>query len=255
MDARQQRTIARYRRIARSPLADPASAVNRPSSELGKGNAIWQDIRAKVGLQRGAKVLDIGCGFGEVVRYCLADAKRLALDLVLVDIREIVQRIEQDFSDLLTPRVRRYGGAFPVDMPSAFRRERDFDCIIAYSVLHYTDRPRSFIAAAARLLAPGGRLLVGDLPNVHRKGRFLVSDAGRRFEARYRGVSEEALPRFRDQHDYFRRCRDQNKRVNDALVVDTIRTYRKRGFDVYVTPQPAHMPFSHTREDLLICRR
>lgn len=253
-DTRQKQSVEHYRRIARDPGADGAAAVSRPASTIGKGGAIWRDIRGKLGLRRGGRFLDIGCGFGEVTQKFLADAERIELDVVLVDIPEVVARLRRE-EPLPSGRVRCYGGVFPSRLPVGFRQEKSFDFVLAYSVLHYTDQPRRFIAAACRLLAPGGRLLIGDLPNVHRKGRFLASAFGRQFEAAYRGMPESALPRYRDQQEYFRRCRDQNRGINDSLITDTLRTYRKRGYDVFVLPQPVTMPFAHTREDLLICRR
>lgn len=254
MDNRQKRSVEHYRRIARDPGADGAAAVSRPASTIGKGGAIWRDIRDKLGLRRGCRFLDIGCGFGEVTQKFLVDADRLELDVVLVDIPEVVARLRRE-DPRPSRRIKYYGGIFPSRLPADFRREKLFDFVLAYSVLHYTDQPRRFIASACRLLAPGGRLLIGDLPNVHRKGRFLASAFGRQFESEYRGLPDSELPRYRDQQDYFRRCRDQNKRINDNLVADALRTYRERGYDVFVLPQRAAMPFGHTREDLLICRR
>lgn len=255
MDRRQARSVERYRAIARDPRATAASAASRPASELGKGAAIWRDIRAKLGVRRGERLLDLGCGFGEVTHQCLRDSRRLNLKLVLFDIDEVIDRLKREFGDRLPRSARCHAGVFPAQVPATFRKERKFDCILAYSVLHYTDRPRAFIAAACRLLAPGGRLLVGDLPNVNRKGRFLASDSGRAFEARYRGVPPSRLPRYADHKDYARRSSGQNPRINDALVCGVLRECRRLGLDVFVLPQPAGLPFSQTREDLLICRR
>jgi SAM-dependent methyltransferase len=144
-------------------------------------------------------------------------------------------------------------GIFP-KVASTVGFPKQADLILVYSVLHYTDEPEVFVDQAVSLLAEGGQLLLGDLPNVHKKGRFLTSSPGRQFEATYRGVNQADLPVYKDQFDYYDKCDNQNKKINDDLIVRIINKYRGKGYDVYVLPQSKYLPFSYTREDLLICR-
>lgn len=250
-DPRQAKAVARYSMLARTRAVDAATAAGRGKAELGKASWIWADVVRKLHPARGERVLDIGCGFGEVTDHCLAFAKARGVDLLLLDIAPVIRRLRARHG---SASIRTCTGVFPDRLPASFAREAPFDCILAYSVLHYTDKPAAFIEAAVRLLAPGGRLLIGDLPNVHRKGRFLSSEYGTRFEARYRGVRPSELPVYRDAQDFARRT-TQNRRISDRLVVDAIRRYRSRGYDVWIVPQPARLPYSQTREDLLIAKR
>jgi 2-polyprenyl-3-methyl-5-hydroxy-6-metoxy-1,4-benzoquinol methylase len=256
LDNRQRKAVRSYRSLLARPDLNLATSVGRSEKDLGKGAAIWRDIRRKLLPQRGETLLDIGCGYGEVTIQILGAAARQGLSVTLVDIDEVIARITVEFRKKLPPDTNLVAGIFPQDMGRRLiKEERGYDCILAYSVLHYTDRPKEFISSAVRLLAPGGRLLIGDLPNVDRKGRFLVSEYGRKFEARYRGVPVSTLPLYKSAADYVREAKTQNRRINDALVLWAGERFRKSGFDVFVLSQSASLPFSHTREDLLICRR
>lgn len=254
IDRRQRAAIARYSSLARNPRADAATGVGRASDTLHKTRFIWADIARKLQLRRGARMLDLGCGFGDLTRHCLEARRALAIELVLFDIPGVLRRLRREFGPLLREGVRLHPGVFPATTTAQFRRAAPFDLILAYSVLHYTDNPLAFVNAATRLLAPGGRLLIGDLPNVNRKGRFLASDAGRAFEARYRGVPVDALPRYRSHRDFVRRGNIQNGKISDRLVVQILGKCRAAGLDAYVLPQDHRLPYCHTREDILICR-
>ena len=54
-----------------------------------------------------------------------------------------------------------------------------------YSMIHYTSRPWALVEAGVNLLKPGGRLLIGDIPNRDAKARFLDSPAGREFAVQW----------------------------------------------------------------------
>ena len=60
-----------------------------------------------------------------------------------------------------------------------------YERILLYSVIHYTDQPKELIFSALAHLAPGGMLLIGDIPNISRKGRFLATEHGRIFVPRF----------------------------------------------------------------------
>ncbi len=253
MDKRQQETIKRYADLLKDNDVDLAVAVGRHSEHLGVGKHIWMDITNKLKFKQGASFLDIGCGFGEVTQYSLAAAETLDMQLHLLDIEEVLNRVKQEMEAETPPNTVFWNGIFP----EAINREtfpKAFDLILVYSVLHYTDQPEHFIEKAVSLLAPRGQLLIGDVPNVHKKGRFLSSIPGRAFEAGYRKVALDQVPVYQDQFDFFAQCGNQNKKINDDFLSGVIKTYRSKGYHVYVLPQPENLPFFKTREDILIAR-
>ena len=175
------------------------------------------------------------------------------IELHLIDIPEALSLIKREMIQEIPKHTYFWEGIFPT-VASMTDFPKQVDLILVYSVLHYTDQPEIFVDAAVSLLAEGGKLLLGDLPNVHKKGRFLSSRAGSKFEAAYRGVAQEQVPVYENQFDYFEKCHNQNKKINDDLIQSLVKRYRNRGYDVYVLPQKEGLPFSRSREDVLICR-
>jgi SAM-dependent methyltransferase len=253
IDNRQKEAINRYANLLKNKNIDLAETVGRHSSHLGLAKNIWCDISNKLQFSRNSSLLDIGCGFGELTSYCVETSKKYDLSLHLLDIPDVIKRIKNELYRTLPINIAFWSAIFPNTKPLK-DFPRGFDYILAYSVIHYTDEPEKFIDAAVSLLNDGGRLLIGDLPNVNKKGRFLSSPSGAKFEAEYRKKEIHEIPIYKDHQDFFNKCKNQNKKINDNLLSNIIKRYRKQGFHVYLMPQPYSLPFCHTREDLLICR-
>src|SRR5262249_32321802 len=123
------------------------------------------------------RLLELGCGPGSLLiplSFRVASATG-------VDHPDTVARARERFTD---PRVTFVGGFFPaVALGGAYDRlliDGVVQCLPDWkSVLDFVDR-------AVDLLASGGRLLIGDIPNADHKKRFLDSDAGKAFEAAWR---------------------------------------------------------------------
>src|SRR5262249_11295650 len=102
-----------------------------------------------------------------------------------------------------------------------------------------------FVDAALSLLAPAGRLLLGDLPNASMRRRFLVSEAGRQHHRAYSGRDEDppvswpTLP---------------TGEIDDGIVIGLVVPAREAGFHAWVVPQASGLPMANRREDL-ICER
>jgi SAM-dependent methyltransferase len=253
IDNRQKEAIGRYANLLKNKNIDLAESVGRHTSHLGLAQKIWSDISNKLQFSRNNSLLDIGCGFGELTSYCIEASKELDLSLHLLDIPDVITRIKDEMSKNLPMNVAFWNCIFP-NTKSLKSFPRGFDFILAYSVIHYTDEPEIFIDSAVSLLNEGGRLLIGDLPNVNKKGRFLSSPSGAKFEAIYKNKEIHEIPKYKDHKDFFKKCNNQNKKINDNLICNIVKKYRNKGFHVYLLPQPYSLPFSHTREDLLICR-
>src|SRR4051812_19221432 len=101
-----------------------------------------------------ARVLEMGCGTGQMSLF-LAGADRLVVGADLT----------RDSLALAESARRRYaldGVLFvETDLRRPGLRAKSFDVVVSNGVLHHTPDPRASFAALARLVRPGGILVVG----------------------------------------------------------------------------------------------
>ena len=175
------------------------------------------------------------------------------MNLVLFDIPEVIDRLKSELRGNLNP-ISFSAGVFPAQIPEEVQSQK-YDLILLYSVIHYTEKSFEMIEAAVKLLAPGGKLLVGDIPNLSKKGRFLSSAFGRAFEASYKKTSLDQIPEYKDHKDFEEKnAKLSTAHLNDEFILKTLSHFRNSGFNAYVLDQPSTLPFSYTREDILIGR-
>jgi len=122
------------------------------------------------------------------------------------------------------------------------------DAILCYSVLHYVLVDTAFfrfLDVSLSLLAPGGQMLIGDIPNISKRKRFFASETGIRFHQEFMKTTELPDVGFnRIEHD----------QIDDAVVFSLLQRSRAQGFDAYVLPQNPALPMANRREDILITR-
>jgi hypothetical protein len=122
------------------------------------------------------------------------------------------------------------------------------DVIVCYSVLHYVfaEQPLFvFLDCSLGLLAEGGQLLLGDIPNVSKRKRFFRSAAGVRHHQEFTGSGEVPAVAFNTL---------EPGKIDDAVVLAILDRCRAAGFDAYVVPQPPALPMANRREDIVILR-
>ena len=209
----------------------------------GKEAAIFADMCAKLpSLQKpGAHVLEIGPGCS-ALPVMLADlCAQQQGRLILVDSAEMLALLPD------APHVQKVPGAFP----EALASQRDtlhgqIDTIVAYSVVQYVFAEGHlwrFLDRCFALLADGGEIFLGDIPNTTMRKRFFASAAGEASHRAYTGTDEKPVVAFNVP---------EPGQIDDAVVFGILMRARAQGFHAWVLPQPAALPMGNRREDILI---
>lgn len=142
---RAQRAQAYFE--ANAPQWDAIRAMHVDEAEVNTA------ILAAAGPAR--RIIDIGAGAGHLAtlfapqadRVVGVDASRAMLDMARA-------RLDPALEDRVDFRL--------ADMYRLPFGDGAFDLAVIHQVLHFADRPAAVIAEAARLLAPGGRLVIAD---------------------------------------------------------------------------------------------
>jgi ubiquinone/menaquinone biosynthesis C-methylase UbiE len=109
--------------------------------------------------QRGGRAIDIGCGGGRLV-IMLAESSGFR-EVVGLDLsKNMLRRAERRALDSgLRNRVTfREGNAERIPFP-----DKTFDLVVSTLSLHHWSRPKAVFDEVARVLAPGGKCVLGDL--------------------------------------------------------------------------------------------
>ena len=233
----------KYGRMARTG-ADPTLVAGRYAIQRKAERLIVMDVAAKLEVGPDDRLIEIGCGPGNL----LIPLSFMAQSAVGMDHPEVCRFLRSRIGD---PKIQTIDCNF-------FDYEPDehaaFDKVLIYSVMNtLSDQEEAvkFVDKAVGLIAPGGRLLLGDIANADRKARFLTSASGKAFEAEWRkelAASPEAVMISNPPSN------ESVFRPNDGFILCLMTRYRERGFDTYLLPQPLALPFGNTREDLLIRR-
>ncbi len=151
---------------------------------------------AALGSQRISLLVDLGTGTGRILELFAPHADR-ALGFDLNHAMLAYARVKLERAGLSHAQVR-HGDLQNVPLPDGAA-----DAVVLHQVLHFVEDPAAAIAEAARLLAPGGRLLVVDFApheleflreqSAHRRLGFARDQLGRLLES-----SGLKLERFRE---------------------------------------------------------
>ena len=234
-----------FRRLALDPSLSCYEKIGFPNSyREGKEEAIFQDILGKVAALRGRQktVLDVGPGCSRLAHLLVERCERQGHTLLLIDSPEMLAHLPD------RPFIRKVPGYFPRCEAFLGEYASRVDAVLTYSVAHYAFVECSifeFVDRAMLLLAPGGELLIGDVPNVSMRKRFFSSAAGVEYHQRFVGRAERPAVAFNQP---------EPGKIDDSVVLALLLRARLAGYDSYVLPQGAGLPMSNRREDLLIRR-
>jgi cyclopropane fatty-acyl-phospholipid synthase-like methyltransferase len=234
-----------FRLMAGDPSLSPYERIGFPNNyREGFEVDIFADMRRKLPKldMRNQRVLEIGPGCSELPYLLVEHCRVQGHTLTLVDSAEMLDHLPND------PFIDKRPGKFPACQEFIDQHRAQINIVVCYSVLHYAIKDTAFFQffdAALALLAPGGQLLLGDIPNISKRKRFFASEAGILFHQAFMQTDEKPVVEFnRIEHD----------QIDDAIVLALLMRARSQGFDAYVLPQDARLPMANRREDLLIIR-
>jgi hypothetical protein len=240
-------TYESFRRMALDPALSSHEKIGYPDAfRHGHEDSVLADMAAKLpALDRpGSTVLDIGTGCDELAHRLIAQTGARGQSLVLVDSPEMLGQLPDP------PHVRKVAGRFPDEVLAALRTclPQGADAIVCYGVLQVVfleGNAFAFVDDAAGLLASGGRLLFGEVPNHSKLRRFLASDAGRAYHRAYmRTDAPPELPVFEAPAH----------RIDDSVLLALLMRLRCAGYEAWLMPQAPTLPLANRREDLLVGR-
>ena len=198
------------------------------------------DLVDKLSLTPEDDVLEIGCAAGNL----LIPLSFFVRSMTGIDhkdlLRTLKSRLPKEKNITLIP-----GNFLDVKVSGSFSR------ILIYSVIHYLKDEaelEKFIRKAVAVLRPGGKILIGDIPNMDRKRRFLRTTEGKKFDAHWRTLVKNNMGNNIG-------LIGAHFEIGDDVIARLLRLFKKLRLHAQVLRQPKTHAFSHTREDILAERR
>lgn len=234
------KSFENYTQLAQIADANHTEVAGRYDFQASAERRILLDVIGKLKFASNDSLLEIGCGPGNLLiplSYHVASSTGIDNSASLI---RLANRCGKEMS------IASYAG----DFLTMYLPDTKYSKILIYSVIQHCDdlaTAKQFLKRALSLLPPGGRLLLGDLPNQDRKHRFGQSNSGKlASETWIRQLSGGPAHRMATlQHD------DLLLPVNDDAIFALMKFGRNEGFESYLLPQPADLPFGNTREDIL----
>lgn len=229
-----------YAKIAEKSNLSHTEVAGRYEFQQNAERKIIIDVIEKLEIDSNNSLIEIGCGPGNL----LIPLSYLVREAHGIDNSEAIKRMEERIKG--DKRIVSYSGNFfEVDFGKLV-----FDKILIYSVMQYLsniEEAKKFLSKALKLLAPGGRLLLGDLPNKDKKTRWMSTQRAKEIQKEWsRKIAENG------KHPLEGEATDtQMSIIDDSAIYELVKYGRELGFESYIMPQNAGLPFSNTREDVM----
>jgi len=247
VDPSQVNTFEGFKKLAARTDISKFEKIGFPDSYRdGHENAICEDIVEKLLLRikKNQALLDIGSGCSGLPGHLLNIAQENSHSLTLLDSEEM----HLNLPGVIRSETKQINARFPDCRDFIDEHQNSFDSIICYSVIQYAFIESSifrFLDSMLTLLSPGGRILIGDIPNISMKKRFLDSPVGRAFhENNFGEIAEVDIEWNMINFD----------KMDDSVIMALIMRARAAGFHAYLMPQAGNLPLSNRREDVLIVK-
>jgi len=234
----------KYSKLVRKKGKSLTEISGRYPEDKGSEKHIFIDIVKKLNLKKKETILDIGCGYGNLVKKIIKLSNKKNIQLTLCDIKKIISAIK---SNIKTKENIKF---VEQNFQNYNFKNLKYDKILIYSVIHYIDKPKLFLNKAFKLLKKDGSILIGDLPNIDKKYRFLKSSFGRKFEKDR--IKRFDINKLTKSYNSFLKNTKQNLKINDNFIKWIKKTFSKKKAKVLILKQPNKLPYFYTREDILI---
>lgn len=239
-------TFEKFRELAKIDGLSPHEKVGFPNEyREGKEEAIFADIQTKLTALTGIgkTVLEIGPGCSQLPIMLAALCRDRGHHLHFVDSTEMLAQLPE------SENIHKWHGRYPEGVDPLFLQlEGRVDVVLAYSVIQYVYAEGNlwdFLDRTLGLLAEGGEVLFGDIPNITMRKRFFASSAGIGCHRQYTGRDELPDVRFNQL---------ERGQMDDSIVLAMLARARAQGFHAWVVPQATDLPMANRREDILIRR-
>lgn len=237
------KSFENYTQVAKKEAASNLEVAGRYAFQALAEKRILADVTKKLGLTGGDKLLEIGCGPGNLLvplSYWVGQASGIDNQIALDRLRS--RGVDASRIHLIP------GNFLEVDIEGL-----SFNKVLIYSVIQYMDSVETainFITRAMSLLEPGGRLLLGDLPNTDKKTRWAQSEKGKvaaqQWHHQMTSVSDHPLADLPVDNSLVS--------VNDSFAFRIMAHGRDLGAETYLLSQSSDLPFGNTREDILFIK-
>jgi ubiquinone/menaquinone biosynthesis C-methylase UbiE len=210
-----------------------------------KEEVILKDILSKLThLNKTHKtIVDIGAGCGQLTLDLIEHCQTHHHRLIMIDSEEMLSNLPDVECVVKMP------GCFPFEMMDQLDVLRgSIDAVLCYSVLHYIFQEGNvfaFLDQALSLLALGGQMLIGDIPNHSMRMRLFSSPTGISFHQDF--TQTNSLPQVQHHEIMF-------NTIDDSVLMSLVTRTRLQGCNAYLVPQHPTLPMANRREDLLIHR-
>jgi len=244
LNSKNQKDFNHFQSLAKNKKLSKAEMIDFPN-ELRQGfeSLILLDLQSKIpALQvKESRILDIGCGCGDLALKIIENSQKLSHELHLIDGKEVLHRLPS------SNKILKHYGRFQ-EQDEVFNKYKEyFDVILCYSVFQYIfleSSPMFFLDKCLELLKSSGMLLIGDIPNISMRNRMLSSEYGKNFHKKYMKSDLNPDVKFFENYD----------EIDDSIIIAMVLRARNLGYQGYILPQSKGLAFENRREDLLFVK-
>ena len=203
---------------------------------------ILPEIIKNLNLNKNDKLIDIGCGSGSITMHI----SKKVNTVTAVDFPKILDALKARSKKKKIKNINYISGNF-VNL----KIQKKFNKILVYSVIHYMrdlNQLKILIRKMLKITLPNGKILLGEVPNISKKKRFLNSKIGKKIDQSFK-VDVERLNK-----KYPKSMNLNNKfiSIDDKDLSSIIFYCNKLGADAYILPIENGLPFCNTRVNILI---